>query len=169
MHKLTWLIALFAVAGSVAAQGPGRGGQGPQSGPQGPAQSQPQAQQTPHMQMHNTQQMEQIQAQMAAMRALMVQMHNTQDPAERQRLMAEHMQSMQHGMAMMGHMMMPGTGPATRCAENDEQCRLREMQNHTMMLEQRLQLMQQMMEQMMGQLQEQQQAEQTNREGSKKN
>ena len=157
MNKFCF-IALVMFAGTVAAQGAGRGpgGQAPQPGAQSQSQPQTQSRQMPHAQMHESQQMQQMQAQIAAMRALMMQMRNTQDPAERQRLLREHMQSMQQGMTMMGHMMMPGAGPTAQCAENDEQCRLREMSAHTMMLEQRLSMMQQMMEQLMGQLQAQQ-------------
>ncbi len=156
--KSMWLMALTVVAWTAAAQGPGRGagGQGPQSGVQGA-----QAQQMPHMPMHDPQQiqqMQQMQAQVAEMRALMAQMHDVKDPAERQKLMREHVLSMQHGMSMLGHMMTPGAGPGqgTRCADDDAQCRMREMQNHSMMLEQRMTWMQQMMEQMMSQIQAQQ-------------
>lgn len=47
----------------------------------------------------------QMQAHMQQMRGLMQRIHGASDPAERQRLMAEHMQAMQQGMTMMGRMM----------------------------------------------------------------
>jgi hypothetical protein len=57
---------------------------------------------------------------MRAMREQMARIHATEDPAERQRLMNDHMQSMQQHMQMMGAMQ--GQGPAagtSRCAEGE--------------------------------------------------
>jgi hypothetical protein len=60
-----------------------------------------------------------MQAHMLAMRQQMERIHATGDPAERQKLMQEHMQSMQQHMQMMGAMRgAPGAGPS-RCVEGD--------------------------------------------------
>jgi hypothetical protein len=67
-----------------------------------------------------------MQAHMLAMRQQMERIQATGDPAERQKLMQEHMQSMQqHMQSMQQHMQMmgamrgaPGAGPS-RCVEGD--------------------------------------------------
>jgi hypothetical protein len=61
--------------------------------------------------------MQKMQDNMKVMQALMAQIHATKDPAERQRLMTQHMAAMQSQMAMMHGMrgqmgsMMGGGGP----------------------------------------------------------
>lgn len=65
-------------------------------------------------------------AHMQAMRQQMDRIHATNDPAEREKLMGEHMQSMQeHMRSMQQHMQTmgsmggaPGAGPS-RCAQGD--------------------------------------------------
>jgi hypothetical protein len=99
----------------------------------------------------------QMQTRMQEMRALMERIQNTTDPAERQRLMAEHMQAMHDGMTMMGRMMGGGMmggqpGGAARggqCAQDDTECRMRQMQGEQRMMDERIGMMQQMMGQMM--------------------
>jgi hypothetical protein len=94
--------------------------------------------------------------QMLAMREQMARIHATQDPAERQRLMHEHMQSMQQAMHMMGTMHAQQRRSGGRCEEADAPCRMNEMQaeNETMRqrmsaMESRLDSMQQLMREMM--------------------
>jgi len=48
---------------------------------------------------------QQMQQRMQTMQEQMARLHETTDPAERRRLMQEHMQSMHEGMMMMGDMM----------------------------------------------------------------
>jgi hypothetical protein len=99
----------------------------------------------------------QMQTQMQEMRALMERIRNTTDPAERQRLMAEHMQAMHDGMTMMGRMMGGGmmgrqgggAGAGPPCAQNDPECRMRQMQGEQGMMGERMGMMQMMMQQMM--------------------
>ena len=96
------------------------------------------------------------------MREQMQRMHATQDPAERQRLMREHMQSMQQHMRMMGSMRGgEPAGSASRCASGDTPCTMEEMraENGMMrermrMMEGRLDSMQQLMREMMDHLEE---------------
>jgi hypothetical protein len=113
--------------------------------------------------MPQTQQTQQMQARMQAMHAQMALIQATKDPAERQRLMQEHMQTMHESMTMMGGMMSgpmgQGGGAAQRmqqCAQDDTNCRMERMQNQQQMMGQRMNMMQQMMEQMMGQMMESQ-------------
>jgi hypothetical protein len=99
--------------------------------------------------------MQQMQGRMQDMQALMDRIHKTEDPQERQRLMHEHMQSMQQGMMMMGQMMRAqGDAPAQgrECAQGDTECRMQRMQGQQQMMNQRMGMMQMMMEQMMGQM-----------------
>ena len=89
-------------------------------------------------------------------------MRTTQDPAERQRLMAEHMRLMHEGMAMMGPMMRGGPSDQAGqppCADNDTQCRMQRMQMQQGMMGQRLGMMQMMMQQMMMQMMQNQAAQ----------
>ena len=114
---------------------------------QPPSDGQPSAQAPPGMQ--------QMQGQMQDMQALMDRIHNAADPQERQRLMREHMQSMQQGMTMMGHMMRgQGDVPVQppECAQGDAECAMQRMQGQQQMMNQRMSMMQMMMEQMMGQM-----------------
>jgi hypothetical protein len=98
--------------------------------------------------------LQQMQGRMEDMRELMARIHSTKDPQERQRLMHEHMQSMQQAMTMMGDMMrgqrdVPGQAP---CAEGDTSCQMQRIQGQQQMMNQRMTMMQMMMEQMMGQM-----------------
>jgi len=101
-----------------------------------------------------------MQARMQEMQALMERIRNTSDPQERQRLMTEHMQAMHEGMTMMGRMMGggmmggPGAGAGSRgeCAQNDTECRMRQMQDEQRMMGERMGMMQMMMQQMMDQM-----------------
>ena len=98
-------------------------------------------------------QMQQMQSRMSAMNETMARIHAAEEPAERQRLMQEHMRSMQQGMATMGRMMtgaMPeaGSGTETRCAVDDMRCRMDEMQAQHGAMAGRMAMMQQMMQQM---------------------
>jgi hypothetical protein len=95
----------------------------------------------------------QMQGQMQAMRDMMARIHAEQDPAERERLMQQHMQSMHSGMAMMGQMMR-GSGPgedggARPCAEGDTRCEMDRLQMGQGAMNERMGMMQQMMTQMM--------------------
>jgi hypothetical protein len=92
--------------------------------------------------------MAQMQARMATMQALMERLRNTKDPEERQRLLQEHMQSMQQGMTMMGEMMRGPMGSPQQCQRNDTDCRVGRMQMQQQMMGQRMGMMQQMMQQM---------------------
>ena len=74
---------------------------------------------------------------MRSMQAQMEKMRKTTDPKERDKLMQEHMKSMQDGMAKMHGMM---GGAAAKGSD--------EAQQHAMM-EQRMDMMQMMMEQML--------------------
>jgi protein CpxP len=80
------------------------------------AQSAPSAEQAPGMAG-----MQGMQEHMQTLREQMARIHATSDPAERQRLMSEHMQSMEEHMGMMGRMGQgrPGAGPQaqTSCAK----------------------------------------------------
>jgi hypothetical protein len=99
---------------------------------------------------------------MLAMRAQMARIHATEDPAERQRLMNEHMQSMQQTMHMMGATHgQQQRGSGGRCAADDAPCRMDEVQAENRMMrermgsmEGRLESMQQLMREMMDHLDE---------------
>ncbi len=97
--------------------------------------------------------------QLTKAQALMQRIEQTRDPAERQRLMQEHLQAMREGMGMMRGMgvmgagMMMGQGPAGsgKGMSGDKAggmmgCDM--MAGHAMM-EKRIDMMQQMMEQML--------------------
>jgi len=132
MKVSNWLIALVLVPFISGAQPPSE-----------PAQTSPEA--------------AQMQTRMQEMRALMARIHDAADPAERQRLMAEHMQAMHDGMTMMGRMMGGGMmggpagaeGRAGQCAQGDTDCRMRQMQGQQSMMGERMGMMQMMMGQMM--------------------
>jgi hypothetical protein len=79
---------------------------------------------------------------MLEMRQQMARIHAAEDPAERERLMHEHMQSMQQHMRMMGSM--PAEQPAGRasgCAEGDAACRMDEMRAENGMMRQRMRML----------------------------
>ena len=100
---------------------------------------------------------QQMHAHMQVMQEQMARIHATQDPAERQRLMQEHMQSMQANMAMMGRMGQMGqgrSGGASQCAQGDTACQMQELQTQHGMMQERMGMMQQMMGQMMQHMQE---------------
>ena len=124
------LLVLPLLVSVAFAQGPGKG-QSPRSG--------------------SPPQMAQMQAQMTNMQQLMSQIHSTKDPQERARLMQQHMQSLEHGMSMMGQMMHSpmGQSQGAQCTQNDSQCQMHEMQMQQNMMGQRMGMMQMMMQQMM--------------------
>jgi hypothetical protein len=99
----------------------------------------------------DTEQMQQMQTRMQAMREQMARIHATEDPEERQRLMQEHMQSMHQGMMTMDGMTRGpmAEGQTGQCQRNDAECRMDEMQMQQQMMGQRMGMMQQMMEHMM--------------------
>jgi len=118
--------ALFA--GNALAQG------GPPAGKPGTA-------------MMDDNQMAQMQERMKTMQAQMERLHKTTDPAERRKLIQEHMQSMRDGMTMMrgmgGPMMgMMGGGKGRGMMGGDPKQREE-------MMERRMDMMHMMMEQMM--------------------
>ena len=93
-----------------------------------------------------------MRAHMQAMHEQMERIHAAQDPEERQRLMSEHMQSMQESMGMMGRMgqSAPAESPRgqSQCAQGDMPCRMQEMQTQHGMMQERMSTMHQLMEQM---------------------
>jgi Ni/Co efflux regulator RcnB len=97
--------------------------------------------------------MQQMQERMEAMHARMARIHDTEDPAERQRLMREHRDSMRENMRMMGRMMSEESGqargPMSECPAGDAECRMQRMEARQSMMAQRMQMMQQMMEHML--------------------
>lgn len=98
-----------------------------------------------------------MRAHMLAMPEQMARIQATEDPVERQRLMHEHMQSMQQHVHMMGTMQAEQPrGSGSRCAEDDAPCRMDEMRGENGMMrermrtmEGRIESMQQLMLQMM--------------------
>lgn len=96
--------------------------------------------------------MQRMQNRMQAMHETMAKIRATKDPAERQRLMQEHVQAMHSGMAMMDGM--GGSAgrqgdAAARCGEGDLACRMNQMQTQHGAMAERMGMMQQMMQQMM--------------------
>ncbi len=85
--------------------------------------------------------MEQMDAQMKTMQAMHEKMMNAKSPEERSKLMAEHMNAMQGGMAMMGEM-----GGAGMC---DMPAMAGDMDAHHKMMAMRMKMMQSMMAMMM--------------------
>lgn len=104
----------------------------------------------------SAQPMPQMQTHMQAMQEQMARIHGTEDPAERQRLMTEHMTAMHQGMAMMGQMMQGGMSPGSmqQCQSGDTECQLGQMQTQQRMMGQQMGMMQQMMQQMMDHMME---------------
>jgi hypothetical protein len=98
-----------------------------------------------------------MQERMGQMREQMARIHATEDPAERERLMHEHMQSMQQHMQMMGSARAePGPLAPSRCAAGDAECRMEEMRaengmarEHMRMLDDRLASIEQLLQQML--------------------
>ena len=95
--------------------------------------------------------MQGMQDRMLEMRALMGRIRDASDPAERRRLMNEHMRAMREGMAMMGNMMGGRAGPqqGPACAASDTRCEMQRMQGEQQAMQQRMGMMQGMMGQMM--------------------
>ena len=79
--------------------------------------------------------------QMKAMREMHEKMMNARTPEERNKLMADHMKTMQDGMAMMGGMSGAGMGDMKGMQGN--------MGAHQQMMEKRMAMMQSMMQMMM--------------------
>lgn len=106
-------------------------------------------------------QMQQMQGRMQAMQEQMARILETEDPAERQRLMQEHMQSMHQGMIMMGQMMHGGmpANSTSQCENDDTQCQVHRMQMQQQMMGRQMEMMQQMMMQMMEQMMQEQASE----------
>ena len=86
-----------------------------------------------------------------AMAAMRDKMANAKSPAERQALMAEHMEAMRGGMQMMKSMQdMPGMqGMGGGAGMGDPKAMQAEMAKHHQMMEERMAMMQMMMEMMM--------------------
>ena len=116
-------------------------------------------QETPGAAEQTTPQTQQMQSSMQAMHEEMARIHASQDPAERQRLLQEHMQSMHQGMMVMGQMMGPmgmgPRGPTQQCGQADAQCQIGQMQRQQEAMGQRMMMMHQMMGQMMQHMTEQ--------------
>jgi hypothetical protein len=87
---------------------------------------------------------------MLTMRGQMARIRAAEDPAERQRLLEEHMQSMERHMQMMDRMPRQPGGErvATRCAEGDMGCRMLQMQAQTASMRQSMRMMQDRMDSM---------------------
>ena len=83
--------------------------------------------------------------QMMTMRAMHDKMMNAKTPQERSGLMAEHMKSMQDGMAMMGGMAGAGKDGMKGRQPSD-------MATHHQMMEKRMEMMEAMMQMMMDRL-----------------
>jgi hypothetical protein len=135
MRMKSTFVVLLLFACVAAAQPPGQ-----RAGDRGPM-------------MQPTPQMQQMQERMAAMHARMARIRETDDPAERQRLMREHRESMRENMRMMGQMMSDESaqprGPMSECPAGDAECRMERMEARQSMMAQRMQMMQQMMEHML--------------------
>ena len=89
-------------------------------------------------------QMGRMDAQMKSMQGMHEKMMNAKTPEERSKLMAEHMKTMQDGMAMMEGMSGAGMG-----AMKGMQGMTGDMGSHQQMMEKRMEMMQTMMKMMM--------------------
>ena len=89
-------------------------------------------------------QMGKMEAQMKSMQAMHDRMMNAKTPEERSRLMAEHMKTMQDGMAMMD-----GMGGAGMGGMKGMPGMTGDMAAHHQMMEKRMEMMQTMMKMMM--------------------
>ncbi|HJR70323.1 MAG TPA: hypothetical protein VKA43_09815 [Gammaproteobacteria bacterium] len=136
MRKIYFTVVLAAAAYACAAQQPNA---------RGSDQLAPPERQMPMRDMQG------MQDRMLEMRALMGRIHDASDPAERRRLMDEHMRVMQEGMAMMGNMMggRVGPQPGAACAASDTRCEMQRMQGEQQAMQQRMGMMHGMMGQMM--------------------
>ena len=94
--------------------------------------------------------MARMDAQMKAMRDMREKMMNAKTPDERSKLMAEHMKTMQDGMAMMN--MMSGSGMGGRGGMQGSKPMPGDMNQRQQMMEKRMDMMQSMMQMMMDRL-----------------
>ncbi|HEU4617519.1 MAG TPA: hypothetical protein VFV10_05725 [Gammaproteobacteria bacterium] len=113
-------------------------------------------------------QLQQMQQSLEEMQKQMSEIQATRDPEARQRLMREHMQSMQNAMSMMGRMTMMGqmhggaaARPGKQCADNDTKCELDSLERSQQLMQQQMGMMQGMMGQMMQHMEAQMQMMQT--------
>ena len=88
-------------------------------------------------------------AQMKSMREMHEKMMNAKTPDERSKMMAEHMKSMQGGMAMMGGMGGMGGGMGGMGDMKGMQGMSGDMMAHHQMMAKRMEMMQMMMKMMM--------------------
>ncbi len=95
----------------------------------------------------NTDHMAAIDAQLKTMREMHEKMVNAKSPEERNALMAEHMKTMQGGMATMN--MMGGTGMAGMGSMQGGKPMAGDMNQRQQMMEKRMEMMQSMMQMMM--------------------
>lgn len=108
------------------------------------------------MGMMTDEQVEQMQAHLQEMQALMERVQQEDDPARRRELMQEHMTALREGMRMMGGGMMMGRGQGQGQPQGQgrgqgmnlsEEERLQRMQNHMAMMQMMMgQMMQHMAE-----------------------
>ena len=91
--------------------------------------------------MGTAEHMAKMDMQMKAMREMHEKMMNARTPDERNKLMADHMKTMQDGMAMMGSMSGAGMGDMKSMQGN--------MGAHQQMMTKRMEMMQSMMQMMM--------------------
>lgn len=92
-----------------------------------------------------------VQQRMQQMHEQMERIRNEEDPAERHRLMREHMVSMHEGMMAMQETMQrqaEGRQGQQQCPQDDTECRMEQLQMQQQMMGQRMGMMQMMMEQM---------------------
>ena len=105
------------------------------------------------MNMDMDKNMSQMPEKMKAMQAQMDRIRNTTDPEERQKLMQEHMQTMQENMKAMrgmgGPMMMDAPKDRGMMGGKKGRMKDRDMMKRHAMMEKRIDMMQMMMEQMM--------------------
>jgi hypothetical protein len=94
--------------------------------------------------------MARMDAQMKTMRDMHEKMMNAKTPQERSKLMAEHMKTMQDGMAMMGGMSSGGMGDMK--GMQGMQGMTGDMGARQQMMEKRMEMMQMMMKMMMDQM-----------------
>lgn len=97
--------------------------------------------------MATPEQMARMDAQMKTMQGMHEKMMNAKTPEERSKLMAEHMKTMQDGMAMMDGM--PGVGMGGMGGMKGMQGMTGDMGARQQMMEKRMEMMQTMMKMMM--------------------
>ena len=99
-----------------------------------------------HTHMAMPEQMAKMDMQMKTMREMRDKMMNASTPQDRSKLMAEHMQAMQGGMAMMGGT--PGAGMGHMKGMSGMSGKSDDMGAHHQMMEKRMEMMQIMMSMM---------------------